>query len=298
MGFVIALFAILSIVLLIVCVQYKGKIDYYLSQINNLQAIINQHKKVKQPEEPKIDKEKLLKEINQLKEEYDSANRRRISMVDSVDVIMDEYLAYEKKIEETEDYIVDLELKSAEQARVLTECAEKVLKMQSEISSLAAQHKEATKRLTEVSLGRFMEFSVYEKELEDTLEMLKAHYPQLADNFNQIIWTKIWQPKFQAMTVDLLKQDVCGIYRIFTINNDGFQLSYVGQAKKIRERWSQHIKKMIGVDKTDNAKFYSFVKPHIAHFEIIEPCKESELNAKERYWIDYYNCIENGYNSK
>lgn len=76
--------------------------------------------------------------------------------------------------------------------------------------------------------------------------------------------------------------DLCGIYRIWTKDENG-ERSYVGQAKKIRERWSQHIKKMLGVAAADNHKFYSNVKPYNAHFEIIEVVDESKLNEREHY---------------
>ena len=100
------------------------------------------------------------------------------------------------------------------------------------------------------------------------------------------------------MTVDIKpSDDKCGIYRIWTTEN-GITKSYVGQAKKIRERWSQHIKKMLGIMVSDNHKFYSFVKPYNAHFEIIEEVTENKLNEREHYWIEYYDCVANGYNTK
>jgi hypothetical protein len=53
---------------------------------------------------------------------------------------------------------------------------------------------------------------------------------------------------------------------------------------------------MLGVERADNSKLYNAVKPWDAHFEIVEECAESQLNIKERYWIDYYNGVEDGYN--
>lgn len=166
-----------------------------------------------------------------------------------------------------------------------------------QIQSVKTQHKEATRRLTLADEGRILAHNQSDILLTNTLEELKLQYPSLASAFAKIQWENVWQTKFQAMTVDLQKNEKCGIYRIWTIEN-GVIRNYVGQAKKIRDRWSQHIKKMLGVAVADNNKFYSAVKPFNAHFEIIEECEEHELNAKERYWIDYYNCVEDGYNSR
>ena len=166
-----------------------------------------------------------------------------------------------------------------------------------QLEQLQQQHKKATQRLSDEFEGRIMSFNQLDIDLTNTLEGLRSAYPILSDALATLEWTKVWQTKFQAMTTDLLKQDVCGIYRIFTIEN-GETHSYVGQARKIRDRWSQHIKKMLGVEKIDNNKFYSAVKPWNAHFEIIEECAEIDLNTKEHYWIEYYNAIENGYNTR
>lgn len=143
--------------------------------------------------------------------------------------------------------------------------------------------------------GRVMIYTDEDVRLTQTLEVLKVQYPFLADAFAKIEWSSIWQNKFQSMTNDLLKADKCGIYRIFTMK-DGGTRSYIGQAKRIRDRWSQHVKKMLGVEKPDNSKLYNEVEPWNAHFEIIEECSEAQLNVKERYWIDYYNGVEDGYN--
>lgn len=167
-----------------------------------------------------------------------------------------------------------------------------------ELDDLKNQKAAALERLDKIDEGRIMEWNQTDKLLTDTLEQLKVSYPNLADAFAAIEWTRIWQPKFQAMTVDIKpSNDKCGIYRIWTTEN-GVTKSYVGQAKKIRERWSQHIKKMLGVMVSDNHKFYSFVKPYNAHFEIIEEVTESKLNEREHYWIEYYDCIASGYNTR
>lgn len=170
--------------------------------------------------------------------------------------------------------------------------------VKNELDDLKSQKAAALERLDKVDEGRTMEWNQTDKLLTDTLEQLKISYPTLADAFSAIEWTRIWQPKFQAMTIDIKpSDDKCGIYRIWTTEN-GITKSYVGQAKKIRERWSQHIKKMLGVMVSDNHKFYSFVKPYNAHFEIIEEVMESKLNEREHYWIEYYDCVANGYNTK
>ena len=178
------------------------------------------------------------------------------------------------------------------------EAEQALKKVQDELESMRKQHSIATKLIDYSQVGRILQHTEKDTALHRTLNTLKEQYPELRIAFSTVQWTHIWQTKFQAMTDDIQKRKVCGIYRIFTIDEGGNQRSYVGQAKDIRDRWSQHIKKMCGVLAADNQKFYSHVEPYNAHFEIIEECKESEFDAKEHYWISYYNGVSDGYNTK
>lgn len=204
-------------------------------------------------------------------------------------------LEISQTVKDKQQQLEEIDTTAKNVAEILISSKNELTAISVQLTSLKQQHKEATARLEDTNVGRTMLFTDDDIRLTQTLDVLKLQYPFLSDAFAKIQWTNIWQVKFQAMTNDLLKADKQGIYRIFTINN-GVQKSYVGQAKHIRERWSQHIKKMLGVERADNSKLYNAVKPWDAHFEIVEECSETQLNVKERYWIDYYNGVEDGYN--
>ena len=88
-----------------------------------------------------------------------------------------------------------------------------------------------------------------------------------------------------------------GIYKIQNLIN---QKCYIGQSIDIERRWRDE--KRTAFDIT--AKNYNypisqaFRKYGLENFsfEVIEECFQSELNQKERYWINYYNSFFNGYN--
>lgn len=204
-------------------------------------------------------------------------------------------LEIDKAVKDKQQELEEIDLTAKHVEVILASSKNELTAISDQLTSLKRQHKEATARLDDECLGRMMSYTDDDVRLTQTLEVLKLQYPFLSDAFAKIQWSNIWQVKFQAMTNDLLKADKQGIYRIFTVVN-GIQKSYIGQAKHIRERWSQHIKKMLGVERADNSKLYNAVKPWDAHFEIVEECSEAQLNVKERYWIDYYNGVENGYN--
>ena len=85
---------------------------------------------------------------------------------------------------------------------------------------------------------------------------------------------------------------------IYKVTNDINNKIYIGKTiQTIEERWWQHTTSHIN----DNTKFHRAIlkygKEHF-HIEIIEKdVKESELDERERYWINYFNSYENGYNS-
>lgn len=83
----------------------------------------------------------------------------------------------------------------------------------------------------------------------------------------------------------------CGIYKITSPSGR----VYVGQSRDIDRRWLEYSRKDC---KTQIKLKHSFKKYGVeAHvFKIIEECELEKLNIRERYWQDFYNCLENGLN--
>ena len=83
---------------------------------------------------------------------------------------------------------------------------------------------------------------------------------------------------------------------IYKIINDINDKVYVGQTMNtIQQRWTIH-KQM---SKTYSNIIYKAIRKYgIEHFSIviIEECDNNQLDERERYWIEYYDSYENGYN--
>lgn len=88
---------------------------------------------------------------------------------------------------------------------------------------------------------------------------------------------------------------------IYCFENKINNKRYIGQSVKIKTRIKQHIdcsnnKNYAGY----NSKFYRALRKYgVENFNItiIETCKESELDDREIYWIEYYDSYKSGYNS-
>jgi len=124
---------------------------------------------------------------------------------------------------------------------------------------------------------------------------LKRH-----DSFDKLIWSEYIQKPIQQLCKTLNVEKVTGIYKITNINT---QLCYIGQSIDIAARWKEHCKLGLGIGSTSylTNKFYkALYNEGIENFtfELLEECPRSELNDREKYWIDYFNSVQYGYNSK
>lgn len=142
--------------------------------------------------------------------------------------------------------------------------------------------------------------------LVQLLRELILMYPDLEIDFATIEWKKIWMPQLQQLgkTIDGKR----GIYRLILKDNkmppfqamrDGVEITlpycYVGQAVNIKERWYQHVKKMIGVMSKGNERVYEW-RPEDFKWCIVES-GNIDLDASEKYWIQYFAAKE-GLNKK
>lgn len=84
---------------------------------------------------------------------------------------------------------------------------------------------------------------------------------------------------------------------IYKIVNDVNNKVYIGQtASSLQIRYQQHLTE---AKKNTQRKLYIAMNEiGIDHFSIqrIENCSEDELDAREKYWIHYYDSMTNGYN--
>lgn len=82
---------------------------------------------------------------------------------------------------------------------------------------------------------------------------------------------------------------------IYKITNQVNQKVYIGQSNDIKRRWSEHRSKY----KIKNTELYQAMREFGIEkftFEAIEECELSELNKREKYWINFYDSLNNEYN--
>lgn len=132
------------------------------------------------------------------------------------------------------------------------------------------------------------------------IKMLETLKEQL--NYPRVVSMLIWSTWFQKPMTELCNKligtgKVSGIYKI---TNQLTGECYIGQSVNLSDRWKTHAKCGLGIDAPKSNKLYAAMAQYgIWNFswEILELCQETELNEKEKFYIELYNSYNYGYNS-
>ena len=111
-----------------------------------------------------------------------------------------------------------------------------------------------------------------------------------------LIWSTFYRDKVNDLAARVGAVGASGIYKITHIDSG---ISYIGQAKDIKERWVKEVKEALGIDAPATNKRCNFMREKGADnftFEILEKCSIAELNEKEKFYIDLYQTYEFGLN--
>ena len=156
------------------------------------------------------------------------------------------------------------------------------------------------RRVLEEEEKNYYKIVISENALAD-IQILREVVKQLKCD-PQPLYKVIWENYYKNPTTNLLgrlapsgKTHV-GIYKITNIETGR---CYIGQSVDLRSRLRDHIKAGLGINSSNN-RFYSEMKnigPEKFMYEILEECDRAQLNERERYWIDFYESTDWGYNS-
>ena len=88
---------------------------------------------------------------------------------------------------------------------------------------------------------------------------------------------------------------MCGVYMF---ENKINHHKYIGASKHIEKRYKEHLRDMENNTQKQKTLYKAFKKYGLDNFEfsIIEECLPEDRFKREKYWIDYYNTYEDGYN--
>lgn len=148
--------------------------------------------------------------------------------------------------------------------------------------------------------SEFYKIKINKADLED-IKLLEEIKPRLRrpDVLSKLIWTTYYQKNLNTLCSNLTGDKiVSGIYKITDVTSG---LAYIGQSVNIAQRWKDHVKNALGAGtRPSNNKLYTAMEENGVHnftFEILEQVPSSQLNEKERYYIDLYKSATYGLNT-
>ena len=212
-----------------------------------------------------------------------------------------------------EQYCAEQQEELQQAARDFTE----QFKSDNSVKLIAAQELQDQIEQLRSSVASAVEIAKHKMEEENKIEFYRLQLPEAsvndiwalrsvesllsnAETINKVIWKSYYERPYTDLIgrLGLSNSAVCGIYKITNIENE---MTYIGQAVNIAERWKQHIKRGIGAETPINNKLYPAMKqfgPENFTFEIVEVCPRSKLNEREDYWQEFYKAKEFGYSMK
>lgn len=148
----------------------------------------------------------------------------------------------------------------------------------------------------------FASLTANESRIVGLIKEIIIDYPELSLELGKIVWSKVWMPKIQAIVRrdDFSEVSHHAIYKL-TLGDEEGKVCYIGQAVDVKERWYTHIKKMVGAEARGGEKLYNGGwLPNDFTWSVLEwgLSGKSEMDEKERYWIDFFGGVEVGLNSK
>lgn len=309
----------LMIKILYECIVEKQEINKKIIQQNQEQKILNEtlSNEIKE----KIHTKDSLKElISQLDDTYNQKKqniKKHIKELEEIsfsafenymDTLEGDYVnvnqSYDNKIADLEKSFTEkkdlLNLQLDKERQKINQQLEEENKKIQEIKNFRIAAQQAITREKEIKEKQnFYCLTIDEKDKND-IAILERIKPQLAKPrvLSMLIWSTWFQKPMTTLCNNILGiKQVTGIYKITNIITNE---CYVGQALDVASRLKTHAKCGLGIDTPAGNKLYKAMQEYgIWNFswELLEQCDKSQLNERERYYIDLYMSKDYGYNS-
>ena len=301
----ILIFLFFSISCFLFYLYYKEKNKNKKIEKINLE-IQQENEKIYNENENLLEKQKIInqqynqkhKELKDIQETITKAENISRKAFENYNNILDsEYKSTEKEYEKSINLLKESYNKKQDEV-----CAE-MAAIQTDLDKISATRAAAIQaQLKEEEIQQQEQF--YSLSISDIdkreIKILQSIESELRDPrpIRMIIWQTYYSKKANELASRVLgPEEVCGIYKITNKNN---KMCYIGQAKKVRERFRDHMKCGLGIDTPANNKLYqAMLKEGLSTFtfELIESCSVENLDEKEYFYINLYNSYHFGYNS-
>ena len=291
--------------------QINSQSEQIRQEIHNMEIMLEEKAKTY-----KQTQDEWLQRVQNLKESYE---RQREEITSSIkehalkeqqvmtEKLLQKQQEIEKEVQTLDDKynltVVDYENKMFD-IRCKFEAEEQdlnsqIIQKRNEINALIEQFKKDEEARKEADFYRIP----ITPAAQNDINKLKGVAAQLNNpsTLYKLIWKEYYENGFNAMIGRVLgdDKDSIGIYKITNIKN---QMCYIGQTKAgFKNRWRTHAKRAVKAeDGTSNRLYQDMWENGLENytFQIVEKCTPDKLTEREKFYIDFFNSKEWGFNSK
>lgn len=134
------------------------------------------------------------------------------------------------------------------------------------------------------------------KEDIDFLLTTVSQKVQHPDIVNKLVWNEYVKPYIDDTFRRVGIEDKPGIYKITNLDNGK---AYIGKSTNIKKRLADHFKSSIGISSiADQAVHHEILRTGFWNWTL-EPiiyCDKDKLNEMEKYYINFFDTVNSGYN--
>lgn len=290
--------------------QINSQSEQIRQEIHNMETMLEEKTKTY-----KQTQDEWLQRVQNLKESYE---RQREEITSSIkehalkeqqvmtEKLLQKQQEIEKEVQTLDDKynltVVDYENKMSD-IRCKFEAEEqdlnsKIIQKRNEINTLIEQFKKDEEARKEADFYRIP----ITPAAQNDINKLKGVAAQLNNpaTLYKLIWKEYYENGFNAMIGRVLGNDKekSGIYKITDIRN---QMCYIGQTTNFKNRWRTHAKRAVKAEEgTSNRLYQDMWENGLENytFQIVEICGKDKLTEREKFYIDFFNSKEWGFNSK
>ena len=290
--------------------QINSQSEQIRQEIHNMEIMLEEKAKTY-----KQTQDEWLQRVQNLKESYE---RQREEITSSIkehalkeqqvmtEKLLQKQQEIEKEVQTLDDKynltVVDYENKMFD-IRCKFEAEEQdlnsqIIQKRNEINALIEQFKKDEEARKEADFYRIP----ITPAAQNDINKLKGVAAQLNNpsTLYKLIWKEYYENGFNAMIGRVLGNDKekSGIYKITDIRN---QMCYIGQTTNFKNRWRTHAKRAVKAEEgTSNRLYQDMWENGLENytFQIVEICGKDKLTEREKFYIDFFNSKEWGFNSK
>ena len=137
------------------------------------------------------------------------------------------------------------------------------------------------------------EYNTFKEAVSELQKTLSASFSKA---MNKVLWTEL----VRQPTTEMVKRLTGGerISGIYKITNTETGWSYIGRSVNVGNRLTEHVRSAIGASSTAQQQVHKEMGKNLLdwEFEILEKVDEDKLGEREKFYIDFYDTVNLGYN--